>query len=157
MQLFGKLLHPEDRDLIIQHHEQCLSLKDDDYLEIEYRIQDNFGNWYWLQSKDPVFERDSAGKPRQILGVTQDITEAKKTQSEMARLNSELAEKVEILEKWHEGRLKLAKINEFLQACLTVREAEIVLSDLLQPLFPNSHGVVYLMNNSKNLLEAIAT
>ena len=157
VQLFGKLLHPEDRDLIIEHHEQCLSLKDDDYLEIEYRIQDNFGNWHWLQSKDTVFERDSAGKPTQILGVTQDITEAKKTQSEMARLNLELAEKVEILEKWHEGRLKLAKVNEFLLACLTVKEAEIVLSDLLQPLFPNSHGVVYLMNNNKNLLEAIAS
>lgn len=157
VQLFGKLLHPEDRDSIIEHHEQCLNLKDDEYLEIEYRMRDSSGNWHWLQSKDTVFGRDSAGKPTQILGVSQDITEAKTIQAQTARLNAELAEKVEILEKWHEERLKLAKMNEFLQACLTVKEAEIVLTDLLQPLFPNSHGVVYLMNNSKNLLEAIAT
>ena len=157
VQLFDKLLHPEDRDFIIEHHERCLSLKDDDYLGIEYRMQDSSGNWHWLQSKDTVFERDSAGKPTQILGISEDITEAKKIQAQTARLNSELAEKVETLEKWHEERLKLAKMNEFLQACLTVREAEIVLTDLLQPLFPNSHGVVYLMNNNKNLLEAIAS
>ena len=157
VQLFGKLLHPEDSDSIVEHHERCLSLKDDDYLEIEYRMQDSSGNWHWLQSKDTVFERDSAGKPTQILGISEDITEAKKIQAQTARLNSELAEKVETLEKWHEERLKLAKMNEFLQACLTVREAEIVLTDLLQPLFPNSHGVVYLMNNNKNLLEAIAS
>ena len=157
VQLFGELLHPEDRDLIVQHHEKCLALKDDDYLEIEYRMQDSFGNWHWLHSKDTVFERNLAGKPTQILGITQDITEARKIQSETARLNSELAEKVKILEKWHEERLKLAKMNEFLQACLTVREAEIVLTDLLQPMFPNSHGIVYLMNNSKNMLQAIAS
>ena len=157
VQLFGKLLHPEDRDSIIKHHQQCLNLKDDEYIEIEYRMQDSSGNWHWLHSKDTVFERDSAGKPTQILGVSQDITEAKRIQAHTAKLNSKLAEKVETLEKWHEERLKLGKMNEFLQACLTVKEAEIVLTDLLQPLFPNSHGVVYLMNNSKNLLEAIAT
>ena len=157
VQLFGKLVHPEDRDSIVQHHERCLNLKDDEYLEIEYRMQDNSGNWHWLQSKDTVFERDSTGQPKQILGVSQDITEAKRSQAHTAKLNLELAEKVETLEKWHEERLKLAKMNEFLQACLTIKEAEIVLTDLLQPLFPNSHGVVYLMNNSKNLLEAIAT
>ena len=157
VQLFGKLVHPEDRDSIVQHHERCLNLKDDEYLEIEYRMQDNSGNWHWLQSKDTVFERDSTGQPKQILGVSQDITEAKRSQAHTAKLNLELAEKVETLEKWHEERLKLAKMNEFLQACLTIKEAKIVLTDLLQPLFPNSHGVVYLMNNSKNLLEAIAT
>lgn len=157
VQLFGKLLHSEDRDSIVQHHERCLNLKDDEYLEIEYRMQDSSGNWHWLQSKDTVFERDSTGQPTQILGVSQDITESKRIQAQTARLNLELAEKVETLEKWHGERLKLAKMNEFLQACLTVREAEIVLTDLLQPLFPNSHGVVYLMNNSKNMLEAIAT
>ncbi|HEY9769528.1 MAG TPA: GAF domain-containing protein [Coleofasciculaceae cyanobacterium] len=46
--------------------------------------------------------------------------------------------------------------NEFLQACLTIQEAETALTDLLQPLFPNAHGAVYLMNNSKNLFQAIA-
>ena len=47
-------------------------------------------------------------------------------------------------------------MNEFLQACLTIKEAESVLTDFLPRLFPNTHGAVYLINNSKNLLNAIA-
>ena len=156
VQLFGELLHPDDRHLIAEHHQNCLKLIQDDYLEIEYRMRDSRGNWHWLQSKDTVFERNDAGQPTQILGLTQDITETKKIQSESARLNAELAEKVKTLEQWHQERIKLAKMNEFLQACLTIREAETALTDLLQPLFPNTHGAVYLMNNSKNMLDAIA-
>ena len=156
IQLFGKLLHPDDRELIAEHHQNCLSLSPDDYLEIEYRMQDCQGNWHWLHSKDTVFERDSSGKPTQILGITQDITETKKIQSEAERLNLELEEKVKTLEIWHEERIKLAKMNEFLQACMTIEEAKTALTDLLQPLFPDAHGAVYLMNNSKNILEAIA-
>ena len=156
IQLFDKLLHPEDRDLIARHHQNCLHLQQDDYLEIEYRMQDSQGNWHWLQSKDTVFERDAFGKPIQILGITQDITKTKEIQSETARLNAELAEKVKTLEQWHEERIKLAKMNEFLQACVSIEEAKIALTDLLQPLFPNIHGAVYLMNNSKNILKAIA-
>ena len=157
VQLFGKFLHSEDRDLVAHHHQQCLSLKDDEYLELEYRLQDSSGNWHWLHSKDTVFERNSTGKPTRILGIAQDITGAKKNQLKSAQLNAELAEKVETLEKWHGERVKLARMNEFLQACLTIHEAKSVLTDLLQPLFPNTHGIVYLMNNNNNLLDAIAT
>ena len=156
IQLFGKLLHPEDRYLVAEHHQNCLKLSQDDYLEVEYRMQDSEGNWHWLHSKDTVFERNEAGKPTQILGIIQDITETKKIQSESARLNAELAEKVNTLEQWHNERIKLARMNEFLQACVTIEEAKTALTDLLQPLFPNTHGAVYLMNNSKNLLDAIA-
>ena len=156
IQLFGKLLHPDDRNLIVEHHQNCLSLSPDDYLEVEYRMHDRHGNWHWLHSKDTVFERDSSGKPTQILGITQDITKTKNIQSETERLNSELEEKVKTLEIWHEERIKLAKMNEFLQACMTIEEAKTALTDLLQPLFPNTHGAVYLMNSSKNILDAIA-
>jgi diguanylate cyclase (GGDEF)-like protein len=70
--------------------------------------------------------------------------------------NLQLAEKVIILETWHTKRIKLAQMNEFLQACLTIEEGESVLSDSLPRLFPHTHGVVYLINNSKNSLKAIA-
>ncbi len=156
VQLFDTSLHPNDRNLVKQHHQACLTLSHDNCLELEFRMQDRYGKWHWLQSKDTVFERDKTGKPTQILGVIQDITETKKIQSQSARLNLELAEKIKILETWHQERLKLAKMNEFLQACLTIQEAETALIDLLQPLFPKTHGAVYLVNNSKNLLNAIA-
>ena len=70
VQLFNKLLHPEDVKLIEQHHQKCLTLAQDDYLELEYRMKDRFGQWHWLHSKDTVFERNKKGKPTQILGIT---------------------------------------------------------------------------------------
>ena len=156
IQLFNKSLHPDDRQLIAEHHQNCFDLPADHYLEVEYRMQDCHGNWHWLHSKDTVFERDSSRTPIQILGIARDITKTKEIQSEAERLNLELAEKVKILELWHEEKIKLAKMNEFLQACVSIEEAQTALTDLLQPLFSNTYGAVYLMNNSKNTLDAIA-
>lgn len=156
LQLFDKLLHPEDRNLIQEHHQRCSTLGQDDYLEIEYRMQDRHGQWHWLHSKDTVFERNEQGQAIQILGISQDITETKDIQSESAQLNLQLAEKVTILETWHQKRINLAQMNEFLQACLNLEEAESILSDSLPRLFPHTHGIVYLVNNSKNFLKAIA-
>jgi len=156
-QLFAKLLHPDDVESIAHHYDRCQTLKQGDSLKIEYRLQDKKGNWRWLESKDTVFELDSEGKTVQTLGVIQDITETKKNQLEASKLNLELAEKVDFLETWHDKRLKLATMNEFLQACLTIEEAQTAIADLLQPLFPDTHGAVYLINNSKNLLQAIAS
>jgi diguanylate cyclase (GGDEF)-like protein/PAS domain S-box-containing protein len=156
-QLFGKLLHPEDVQAIAQHQQDCLKLSPGEYLAIEYRMQDQQGNWHWLASKDTVFAQDDLGRPTQILGIAQDISEIKQHLSAATTLNLELAEKVAALETWRDKHLKLAAMNEFLQACITLKEAETALKDLLQPLFPNTHGAVYLMNNSKNSLEAIAT
>jgi diguanylate cyclase (GGDEF)-like protein/PAS domain S-box-containing protein len=155
-QLFSKLLHPEDVKAIAQHQQDCLKLSPGEYLAIEYRMQNRQGNWHWLASKNTVFAQDALGSPTQILGIAQDITEIKKSQLAADSLNFELIEKVAALETWRDKHLKLAAMNEFLQACLTLKEAETALKDLLSPLFPNTHGAVYLMNNSKNALEAIA-
>ncbi|MFM2315542.1 MAG: hypothetical protein RLZZ04_4820 [Cyanobacteriota bacterium] len=156
-QLFSKLLHPEDVKAIAKHQQDCLKLSPGEYLTIEYRMQDRQGDWHWLASTDTVFEQNDLGRPTQILGIAQDITEIKQHQLAATTLNFELATKVAALETWRDQHLKLAAMNEFLQACLTLKEAESALKDLLQPLFPNTHGAVYLMNNSKNSLEAIAT
>ena len=156
VRLFDKLLHPEDLELVKQHHQHCMNLGQDEYLELEYRMKDRSGTWHWLHSKDTVFERNKAGIPTQILGITQDISKIKKIQAESAKLNQQLAEKVSTLETWHDGRIRLGQMNEFLQSCEAIGEAEAVLSNLLPKLFPHTHGTVYLMSNSKNLLKAIA-
>jgi diguanylate cyclase (GGDEF)-like protein/PAS domain S-box-containing protein len=154
--LLNKVFHPEDLNAIAQHHQNCLQLNQGDYLTIEYRVQDKQGQWHWLESKDTVFERNALGKPTQILGFAQDITKIKELQFNTTKKNLKLSEEVTALKNWRDKHLKLVTMNEFLQACLTIKEAQTALSSLLQPLFPNTHGAVYLMKNSKNLLEAIA-
>ncbi|MEN9567188.1 MAG: hypothetical protein RLZZ69_2384 [Cyanobacteriota bacterium] len=155
--LLNKVFHPEDLNAIAQHHQNCLQLNQGDYLTIEYRVQDKQGQWHWLESKDTVFERNALGKPTQILGFAQDITKIKELQFNTTKKNLKLSEEVTALKNWRDKHLKLVTMNEFLQACLTIKEAQTALSSLLQPLFPNTHGAVYLMKNSKNLLEPIAS
>lgn len=51
----------------------------------------------------------------------------------------------------------LEQLIDLLQACFSVEEANGVLKPLMQQLFPNEVGAIYVMNSSKNLVEAIAT
>lgn len=154
--ILNQLIHPSDLNFVIEHFQKCFLLQDEDYLEINYRIRDNQGKWHWFHDKNTIFSKNSEGKPQQILGITQDITENREIQLKTERLNQELAEKVIALEKRNQERIRLGKMNEFLQACLTVEEAKKTLADLLLPLFPNTHGAIYLLNNNDNFLEAIA-
>ena len=144
-----ELIHPDDVELLQQHFKRCLTLKGDKYLEIEYRIKNSSGQWYWLHDKNTVFSRDSQGKPQQILGIAQDITQTKE-------LDRQLKEQILVLTRTNQARIELAKMNEFIQACVNIEEAQAVIADLLSPLFPETHGAIYLLNNSKILFEEIA-
>ncbi|MGF1589283.1 MAG: diguanylate cyclase [Pleurocapsa sp.] len=147
--LVNELIHPEDLATLKWHLNECFLLKNDNCLEIEYRIKNTQGKWYWLHDKITIFTRNADGKPEQILGIARDITQTKE-------LNQKLEEQILALEKTNQARIKLAEINEFIQACVSLDEAQVIIADLLRPLFPDTHGAVYLMNNSKNLLDAIA-
>lgn len=154
--LLAELIHPADLELVRQHFQKCSTLEEDDYLEIEYRIKDIKGEWHWFHDKNTIFKTNAEGQPQQMLGIAQDITNKKKNQLKTEKLTQKLEEKVKALEVRNKERLKLAEMNEFLQACLTIEEATKTLADLLIPLFPDASGAVYLINHSYNFLEVIA-
>lgn len=154
--VLSKLIHPEDLNLVQQNFSKCLSSQQDDYSEIEYRLQDKKGKWHWLLDRTTVFQRDNDGKPQQVLGIASDITIRKESQIQLEQLNQKLAQQINILKIRNQERIRIAAINNFLQACETLEEAKKALADLLKPLFPNTDGAVYLLSNSHNLLDAIA-
>ena len=51
----------------------------------------------------------------------------------------------------------LEHLIEILQSCFSQEEAYTAIKPLVQQLFPNEAGAIYVMSSSKNLLEAIAT
>ncbi|MEL6928427.1 MAG: diguanylate cyclase [Cyanobacteria bacterium J06600_6] len=155
--ILSELIHPEDMPQVVEHQTRCLSLKDDDYLEIEYRIKDKYGEWYWLQDKNIIFNRNSQGQPEQILGIAQNITHRKKAELRMELLNQKLSQQVEILEVRDRTRVQLSKMVRLIQVCTSFEEAQKIVVDLIQPLFPDTRGSIYLMSNSKNAVDAIAT
>lgn len=146
--VLDELIHPDDLQLLQQHFNKCLMLKGDRSLEIEYRIKSSTGEWYWLHDKNTIFSRDSHGKSQQILGIARDISQTKE-------LDRQLKKQISDLTKTNQARVKMAEVNEFLQVCTNLEEAQAVIADLLKPLFPETHGAIYLVKNSKNLLDRI--
>ncbi|KYC37078.1 hypothetical protein WA1_46440 [Scytonema hofmannii PCC 7110] len=76
---------------------------------------------------------------------------------QLQQLNAQLTNWVKELEQRNHEIVLMGKLSDMLQACLTVEEAYYTLSRLIQSLFPNMSGGVFLINASKNLVEAVAT
>jgi len=67
-------IHRRDRQTLRNHLAMCRTLRDGDFLDIEYRVRHANGQWRWLHSRHCVFTRDAAGNVTQILGTADDIT-----------------------------------------------------------------------------------
>ncbi|MEC4986084.1 MAG: diguanylate cyclase [Oscillatoria sp. PMC 1068.18] len=155
--MLPELIHPEDIERVKQHLQECQNLEDNQLYEIEYRIKDAQGRWHWLCSREVVFERTATGKVKQIVGVATDITYRVEFQQELEQANEQLVGWVDTLSQRNQEMVLLSQMSDFLQACLTVEEAYGAIAELLKPLFPNSQGKVYILNDSKNLVEAVAS
>ena len=122
------LTHPEDRPLVMQRWTQAVKgkLKYD----IEYRLNfDGEERWFSVQAE---FERNAQGRAVRALGVTQDVTERKRNEMEIQRLNASLEQRIRLrtraleaayeeLESYsyavaHDLRSPLRIINGFAQA-----------------------------------------
>lgn len=61
------------------------------------------------------------------------------------------------LEQRNEEIVLLSKMNDLLQACLSLEEARVVVGVFLPKLFPQQNGSIFLINASRNLLESWTT
>jgi PAS domain S-box-containing protein/putative nucleotidyltransferase with HDIG domain len=84
--LFEHIMCPEDAGPVAAHHARFRSADSMPLeAEIEYRMRHSDGEWRWLRSRDTAFARDEQGRVTQILGFSEDITEAKAAGQELAR------------------------------------------------------------------------
>jgi len=95
-QEFRKLFHPDDLQSIERHIDDVMHVKDGDVIEIEYRFKKASGDWMWCLSRDTVFERKPEGSLNQFIGTFIDITQRKRAEEELCRLNLELEERVQL-------------------------------------------------------------
>lgn len=70
---FLALFHPEDARRVATHMAALNQARDGDMREIEYRFRHRDGRWIWCLSRDAVFERNSDGSVRSIIGTFLDI------------------------------------------------------------------------------------
>jgi diguanylate cyclase (GGDEF)-like protein/PAS domain S-box-containing protein len=155
--IFSSLIHPDDQAKMQQYRQRCINLRDDSYLEIECRLKDSQNNWHWIQTRKTIFSRTEDGKSKHILTIASDLTERKNTELSIKKINKQLAERVQELECRTQEMILLGEMTDFLQACLSISEAEQTLSDLLKPVFPEFSGAIYSLKESRNLLELVAS
>lgn len=153
---FMQLLHPEDVEKLEEHYQKCSTLENSQIREIEYRIQDIHHQWHWFYSRDTVFYRTEKGEVLQILGNAADITSRKQAEEKLQQANETLRCWIQELEVRNQDLAFLAELSDFLQACLTLEEAYNAIATLVEPMFPQSSGGVYMINAANNLVEQVS-
>jgi diguanylate cyclase (GGDEF)-like protein/PAS domain S-box-containing protein len=84
------------------------------------------------------------------------LVERKQAQQALQLANSQLNSWVKELEIRNREIASLGELSDILQACVSVDEAHQALAQLIQHLFPDVSGAVFVLNRERNLLEAVA-
>jgi diguanylate cyclase (GGDEF)-like protein/PAS domain S-box-containing protein len=82
------LLHPDEKGRVLAHYEECLSARDGEVLEIEFRLRHSYGDWYWVAVRETPFERSPDGRVIRILGMAEDITSNRLAQEKVSYLTT---------------------------------------------------------------------
>ena len=74
-----RLVHPDDANKLKldQPESRFETVGDGQVVDSEFRGRHADGSWRWIRSREVVLHRDQAGRPVQILGTLEDITERK--------------------------------------------------------------------------------
>ncbi len=84
------LMHEEDVPKYLEHLEGLAALADGEISEATYRMRHADGSWRWFHGHDSVFERDSDGRVRLLIGTATDITAIKDAEMALRENNQRL-------------------------------------------------------------------
>ncbi|RMH76350.1 MAG: PAS domain S-box protein [Cyanobacteria bacterium J007] len=83
-------VHPDDRPMLLDLHQRCLQLKDGEVLENKIRYKHANGQYRTLICRSVVFARDESGRPTQVLGSAEDLTEQQSIATQLWESESRL-------------------------------------------------------------------
>jgi PAS domain S-box-containing protein len=102
------LVHPDDVERI-ERELQAHIEKNTGYA-LEIRMRTKSGDWRWILTRGLVVGRDAESRPVRMVGTHADITERKRAEEEIHRLNVELEQRV------HNRTVQLEAANQELEA-----------------------------------------
>ena len=118
--MMSRLMHPED---LIHYFEEIVPqygrMAEKDLLCHEYRMKHKDGRWIWLESKETIFQWTDDNTPKQILGLTSDITLKKQADEEHEEYKEKLEKTVKERTKELEDTLRV-----FVGRELTIRDLQ---------------------------------
>ncbi|GEM_PF-4046628 len=80
---FADIVHPNDHSRLDTYIQGIGKMKDNEILDVSFRIKDIKGNWHWLHTWNVIFTREHDGKPAQVLCALQDITYRKNAEEDL--------------------------------------------------------------------------
>ena len=78
-----RVMHPDDMRRMLEQRQRFDSLADGEAVESEDRMMNARHEYRWLSARLVVIARDAQGRARQILGVSQDVTERKRLEEQL--------------------------------------------------------------------------
>jgi len=91
MDRWRELAHPDDQERVLDEVEAALA--SGGVIQSEYRMRAADGTWRRILSRGRVAERDADGRPLRMVGIHTDVTELRRTQTDLetARARLEVA------------------------------------------------------------------
>ncbi|TAD79428.1 MAG: PAS domain S-box protein [Oscillatoriales cyanobacterium] len=158
-QIIGRSIeHLTDQNLLFKlfsNQEQDLFAICVDVVESNSPYQGEF--YYNPDGVDRWFETIAVKLGDGFAITFRDMTPIKQSKIELQQLNQQLEDRLIDLKQRHQDMLDLSEISDFLQACLSLDEACKTIASLLEPLFPNCSGGLFLSADSHNAIENAVT
>ncbi len=87
--VLAELIHPEDaaREGLDNYPARFADVEDGRVVESRVRVRHNDGSWRWLHSREVVFRRTPNGRPAEVVGAAEDVTQ--RIQAEQSLRESE--------------------------------------------------------------------
>jgi PAS domain S-box-containing protein len=82
---FARLCHPDDFAPAIDRDVRWRNVPDGGVDTVEFRMRNRAGEWRWFRSINTPFARGADGRIRQILGVSLDVSEQKRSEEALRR------------------------------------------------------------------------
>jgi PAS domain S-box-containing protein len=79
--IWADLLHPEERDTVLNAQQQKLQV--DGRYEMEFRLRCKTHNYKWILSRGTVIEQDKTGQPLRVIGTHTDLTVRKEMEMKL--------------------------------------------------------------------------
>ncbi len=89
--LANELVHPDDIGLLVERERRLASAESDGVVfECVLRMRNIHHQWLWIRTRDVVFTRTADGRPEEIIGMAEDVTERRRSRQELERSSEQL-------------------------------------------------------------------
>ena len=83
--LLAEIVHPDDLAALSTLAVSYDHVADGELVPLEYRLRHKDGSYHWMEGHHVVFTRCADGRPKQVLGIAQDVTERRRLQEQFTQ------------------------------------------------------------------------